>query len=87
MAIQTTNQAAYDEACRELMVRLRCYEKWVREGKLSRTDASSRLDAQEKIVELLGGLPDVEQWPNGGVARTGDLTKQAEAAHSHGKER
>jgi len=53
------NQAAYDEACRELRLRGMMYPKWVRELRLSRTDARRQLDAQARIVELLGGLPDV----------------------------
>lgn len=57
-----TNQEMYDEAYRELQVRLRCYEKWVREGKLSRTDATSRLEGQQAIVIALAALDGVEAY-------------------------
>lgn len=53
------NQAAYDEACREMRLRERMYPKWVREMRLSRSDARRQLDGQARIVKLLSGLPDV----------------------------
>lgn len=53
------NQAAYDEAKRELDVRERCYGKWVKEGKLARTDADARFSAQAKVVALLADFPGV----------------------------
>jgi len=34
----------YDELEREQLVRKRCYDKWVKDGKLSRTDAIDRFE-------------------------------------------
>lgn len=48
-----TPQQAYDEAMRELQVRERCFPRWVQDGKLSRTDARARLDAQARICAIL----------------------------------
>lgn len=52
-------QAAYDEAVRELEVRERCYPKWVKEGRISRTDASARYQAQQDAVAILATHPAV----------------------------
>lgn len=59
MTEEQKNQAAYDEAYRELCVRQRCFPRWIQEGKLSRTDAANRLDSQQRIVEILGGMPGI----------------------------
>jgi len=55
-----TDQHAYDEAMRELQVRERLYARWVKEGKISRTDARVRLDSQARICFLLASLPTVK---------------------------
>ena len=39
-----TVEAAISEVERELQVRARCYDNWVRDGKMSRIDAQDRLD-------------------------------------------
>lgn len=54
-----TNQQAYDELMRELNIRERLYGRWVKEGKLSRTQAREQLDRHSKACALLAGLPDV----------------------------
>lgn len=66
-ATMLTAQEAYDEAMRELQVRERCYAKWVKEGKISRTEARQRFNAQATICSLLSELPDV-------VTSSGDTT-------------
>lgn len=53
-------QAAYDECKRELQVRERCYSKWVREGKISHTDATQRYQALSDAVAMLAEHPSVE---------------------------
>lgn len=58
-AADCTNQGAYDEAKREYRLRCKMYPKWVREMRISPTEARQQLDAQARIVELLGGMPDV----------------------------
>jgi hypothetical protein len=62
-----TAQEAYDEAMRELQVRERCYTKWVKDGKISRTEARQRFNAQATICKILADLPDV-------VTSSGDTT-------------
>ena len=52
-ALNTTPQQAFDEAMRELLVRARCYPKWLSEGKISHTDCESRFNAQARIVVML----------------------------------
>lgn len=54
-----TNQAAYDEALREMQVRERCYPKWIQEGKISRTDATQRMQGIMRVVALLADFPHV----------------------------
>lgn len=52
-------QEAVDEVFRELNVRKRCFPMWVRDGRVSATDAQDRLDrlatAHEALVKLLEG--------------------------------
>ena len=48
--------AAKDEVIRELMVRKRCYDKWVAEGKLTETEARSRWTAICSAVHHLERL-------------------------------
>lgn len=62
-----TAQEAYDEAMRELQVRDRCYPKWVSEGKVSRTEARQRFNAQATIVALLKDFPGVTANTPAGV--------------------
>lgn len=56
-------QQAYDEAMRELQVRERCFPRWVKEGRMSGSDARDRLDRQAKICELLAEHPGVDTNP------------------------
>lgn len=48
-----TMEDAYAELCRELDVRKRCYGKWIKEGKISRTDAKDRGSRMEAACEFL----------------------------------
>lgn len=51
----TVPQAAVDELYRELQVRLRCFPRWIEEGRISRTDAIDRIDRLHTAHELLNG--------------------------------
>jgi len=53
-----------DELGRELMLRQRCYDRWVAEGRLSATDAADRLARHESAMAFLTAvarLPVEEQ--------------------------
>ena len=56
-----TNQNAYDELMRELSMRERLYPRWVKEGKLSRTDARTRLDAFARAAMMVGCHEEIER--------------------------
>lgn len=49
---------ALDEVDREIKVRQRCYARWVSEGKITRTDATDRL---ERLQAALAYLDRVKQ--------------------------
>ena len=49
----TSPQAAVDELERELNVRLRCFPRWIAEGRVSRTDAQDRIDRLHTAFNLL----------------------------------
>lgn len=51
--VQRSIEEAISEVDRELKVRYRCYEKWVREGKLSDVDARDRVDRLESAIDYL----------------------------------
>jgi acyl transferase domain-containing protein len=60
-------EEAIDEVFRECQVRMRCFPRWVQEGRVSRSDAKDRLQrllkAQEalKAVEVsLDGIPQTD---------------------------
>lgn len=53
--------AAKDEVIRELMVRKRCYDKWVAEGKLTSTEAHSRWTAICSAVAHLERLEALDR--------------------------
>jgi hypothetical protein len=53
-------QAAVDELYRELQVRLRCFPRWIEEGRVSRTDAVDRIDRLHTAHELLKGVVEKE---------------------------
>ena len=44
---------AYDELDRELSVRDRCYQGWVKDGRLSKTDARDRYDRLKSAMHYL----------------------------------
>lgn len=54
-----------EEACseldREIKVRVRCYDRWVAEGKLSSVDARDRLERLQSALGYLGRALDLEQ--------------------------
>lgn len=49
-------QAALDELQREQNVRIRCFPRWVQEGRVSLTDAQDRLDRMHTALTSLGAL-------------------------------
>lgn len=53
--------ASKDEVIRELMVRKRCYDKWVAEGKLTQTEAVSRWNAICSAVHHLERLEALDR--------------------------
>jgi hypothetical protein len=53
-------QAAVDELYRELQVRLRCFPRWIEEGRVSRTDAIDRIDRLNTALQLLKGVVEKE---------------------------
>lgn len=58
---QATPVQAYDELIRELQVRERCFPKWVREQRISPSDARDRLERIKKACELLFEIPEVKE--------------------------
>ena len=44
---------ALDECTREFNVRARCFPRWVKEGRVSATDAQDRIDRLATAIELL----------------------------------
>jgi hypothetical protein len=49
-------EEAIDEVYRECQVRLRCFPRWVEEGRVSRSDAKDRLQRLLKAQEALKAL-------------------------------
>jgi len=70
-------QEALDEVHRELMVRKRCFPKWIGDGRVSETDAQDRVDRLASAHDLLKEY-QVHLTGNG-VTRTGDKTVTASA--------
>lgn len=49
-------EEAHSELEREFNVRMRCYDNWVKDGKMSRIDAQDRLDRLAAALNYLTGL-------------------------------
>ena len=49
-------EEAIDEIYRECQVRLRCFPRWVEEGRVSRSDAKDRLQRLLKAQEALKAI-------------------------------
>lgn len=47
---------ALDECSRELNVRRRCFPRWVKEGRVSETDAQDRLDRMASACDFLSEM-------------------------------
>lgn len=54
----TQAQQAADEAYRELCVRQRCFPNWVKDGRLTRSDAQDRLERMQLAQKLLAVLAE-----------------------------
>lgn len=52
---------ARDEVGRELGVRRRIYDRWIREGRLSQTEARDQLQRMESAFEYLSRLADLQE--------------------------
>lgn len=52
---------ARDEVFREHAVRERCFPKWVKEGRLSVTDAEDRMRRQTWVLSILNNLLDMRK--------------------------
>lgn len=57
-------ERAVDEVKREVSVRERCYQRWVDEGRMSRTEAKERMFGMKKALEMLQNLLDSEAAAN-----------------------
>lgn len=51
-----TVEAAVAEVQRELQVRVRCYDGWVKDGKMARIDAQDRMDRLAQANDLLEAI-------------------------------
>lgn len=49
-------EEAISEVDREIKVRIRCYDRWVSEGKLSRIDAVDRVERLQAALAFLNEL-------------------------------
>lgn len=49
---------AYDELEREFNVRSRCFPKWIQEGRISRSDATDRLERHAAAMFFLNKFLD-----------------------------
>jgi len=56
-----TLEEALSELEREKGVRERCYERWVKEGRLTAVDARDRMTRLCAAIQLLQPTPAVEQ--------------------------
>jgi hypothetical protein len=54
---------AADELQREYNVRSRCFPRWVKEGRVSATDAQDRLDRIASAIEFLRLVPTEAHLP------------------------
>jgi hypothetical protein len=52
-----TLEEAISEVERELQVRIRCYDRWVKEGKLSNVDAKDRIERLQAAIHHLKQIP------------------------------
>lgn len=69
---------AISEIERELHIRYRCYERWIKDGKLSDTDAIDRIDRLETAVALLQAVAARENGPIAPVVLPTPPTLQSE---------
>lgn len=53
-------QEARDEVYRELMVRKRCFPRWIKDGRVSATDAQDRIDRLASALEMLNLIPTTQ---------------------------
>lgn len=56
----STAQEARDEVERELNVRRRCYPHWIKDGRLSRTEAADRMARMEAALVYLDRLANLQ---------------------------
>ena len=52
-------EEAVDEVLREIDVRQRIYDNWVKDCKISRTDAHDRLERMMSALKWLHGIPSM----------------------------
>lgn len=53
-----STEEALSELQREMQVRMRCYDRWIEDGKLTTVDAVDRLDRLETAIHLLESKTD-----------------------------
>jgi hypothetical protein len=61
IAKEVTIEEAAAEVDRELQVRMRIYDRWIADGKLTRVDARDRLARLKKALAELNKLLDLQQ--------------------------
>jgi hypothetical protein len=71
-------QEALDEVKRELSVRQRCFPRWIRDGRVSATDAQDRIDRLATAYDLLEGL--VNGMLSAPVTSSGDMTPPGQSS-------
>jgi polyhydroxyalkanoate synthesis regulator phasin len=54
-------QEQLDELTREFNVRQRCFDRWVKEGRMTATDAQDRLDRLGSAVKTVQKVHDLNQ--------------------------
>ena len=54
-------QEQLDELNRELNVRQRCFDRWVKEGRMTATDAQDRLDRLASAVETVNNVMESQK--------------------------
>ena len=65
---------AADECERELNVRRRCFPRWVKDGRVSATDAQDRVDRLASAVEILRNLIAAPEEIRNTVNTTGKVS-------------
>lgn len=69
-----TPAEAMAEVARELNVRTKCYDRWVAEKKMTRTEAELRLGSMIRAYQIVAG-DQLDSRLSSPVIKTDDMTK------------